>query len=102
MALFDDLFKGGNIVAGLAIGIGAALVAPVVIPALRPIAKSIIKAGLIAYDQGRLALADLSEHSGDILAEVRTELAEATKPAPDESGAAQQPSGRERTRPSKT
>jgi hypothetical protein len=99
MALFDDLFKGGNIVAGLAIGIGAALVAPVVIPALRPIAKSIIKAGLIAYDQGRLALAELSEHSGDIVAEVRTELAEATKPeSPGESGAAQQPSGRGRTK----
>jgi hypothetical protein len=96
MALFDDLFKGGNIVAGLAIGVGAILVAPVVIPVLRPIAKSIIKVGLIAYDQGRLALAELSDHSGDILAEVRTELAEATKP--DESGAAQQPSRRGSTR----
>ena len=59
MALFEDLFKGGNIVAGLAIGIGAAVVAPVLIPALRPVAKSIIKAGLIAYDQGRVALAEL-------------------------------------------
>ena len=94
MALFDDLFKGGNIVAGLAIGVGAILVAPVVIPALRPIAKSIIKMGLIAYDQGRIALADLSEPS--ILTEVRTELAEAAKPG--ESGAAQQPSGRGSTR----
>jgi Protein of unknown function (DUF5132) len=79
MALFEDLFKGGNIVAGLAIGIGAAVVAPALIPALRPIAKSIIKAGLIAYDQGRVALAELNEHTGDIMAEARSELAEVGK-----------------------
>jgi hypothetical protein len=78
MALFEDLFKGGNIVAGLAIGIGAAVLAPVMIPALRPIAKTIIKTGLIAYDQGRLALADLGERIGDILAEAQSELADAT------------------------
>jgi hypothetical protein len=69
----------------LAIGIGAAVVAPAVIPALRPIAKSIIKAGLIAYDQGRVALAELNEHTGDILAEARAEVAEMTKAAAGES-----------------
>jgi hypothetical protein len=79
MALFEDIFKGGNIVAGLAIGIGAAVLAPVVIPALRPIAKSIIKAGLIAYDQGRVALAELNEHTGDMVAEARAEMAETVK-----------------------
>jgi hypothetical protein len=78
MALFEDLFKGGNIVAGLAIGIGAAVLAPVIIPALRPIAKTIIKTGLIAYDQGRLAVAHLGERTGDIMAEAQSELADAT------------------------
>jgi len=67
MAIFEDIFKGGNIVAGLAIGIGAAVLAPVLIPALRPLAKSVIKAGLIAYEQGRVALAELNEHTGDIM-----------------------------------
>ena len=86
MALFEDIFKGGNLVTGLAIGIGAAVVAPVVIPALRPIAKSIIKAGLIAYDQGRVAFAELNEHTGDILAEARSELADAAKSAAHGSG----------------
>ena len=81
MALFDDLFKGGNIVAGLAIGVGAAVLAPVLIPALRPLAKSVIKAGLVAYDQGRVALAELNEHTGDILAEARAELADIGKTA---------------------
>ena len=79
MSLFEDIFEGGNILAGLAIGIGAAVVAPAVLPALRPIAKSIIKAGLIAYDQGRVALAELNERTADMVAEARTELVEAGK-----------------------
>jgi hypothetical protein len=81
MAFLEDIFKGGNIVTGVAIGIGIAVVAPVVIPALRPIAKSIIKAGLIAYDQSRVALAALNEHTGNILAEARAELAEVDEAA---------------------
>jgi hypothetical protein len=88
MAFFEDIFKGGNILAGLAIGVGAAIVAPAVIPALRPIAKSIIKAGLMAYDQGRVAFAELSEHTGDIVAEVRSELAEAGNSGSAHSGSA--------------
>jgi Protein of unknown function (DUF5132) len=69
---------------GLAIGIGVTVVAPTLIPALRPIAKSIIKAGLIAYDQGRVALAELNEHTGDIVAEARVELVEVAKAAASE------------------
>ena len=84
MALFEDMFKGGNIVTGLAIGLGAALLAPVVIPVLRPFAKSVIKAGLVAYDQGRVALAELNETTGDILAEARAELAQAGSAQPAE------------------
>jgi hypothetical protein len=81
MALLEDAFKGGGIMMALAAGVGAALVAPVVIPALRPIAKSILKAGLIAYDQGRVALAELNEQTGDILAEARDELSQTGKSA---------------------
>ena len=50
------------------------------------IAKSIIKAGLIAYDQGRVALAELNEHTGDIMAEARSELAEVGKSASHTGG----------------
>ncbi|WP_414474710.1 DUF5132 domain-containing protein [Microvirga sp. M2] len=77
MALFEDMFKGGNIVTGLAVGIGAAVVAPAVIPVLRPLAKAVIKASLVAYDQGRVALAELNERTSDIVAEARAELSEA-------------------------
>lgn len=74
MALFEDMFKGGNIITGLAVGIGAAVLVPAVAPVLRPMAKSLIKAGLVAYDQGRTMLADLGERTGDIMAEARAEM----------------------------
>ncbi len=73
--MLEDIFKGGNIVAGLAIGLGAALLAPVVVPVLRPLAKSAIKAGMMAYDEAMVALAELNETAGDIFAEARAEMA---------------------------
>jgi hypothetical protein len=75
MSLVEDMFKGGNIVTGLAIGLGVVVVGPVVLPVLRPIAKSVIKAGLIAYDQGRVALTELNERTGDLVGEARSEMA---------------------------
>ena len=77
MAFLEDVFKGGGIVTGLAVGIGAAVIGPIILPALRPFAKMVIKAGVVAYDQGRVALAELNEKTGDIVAEARSELAEA-------------------------
>jgi hypothetical protein len=87
MALLEDMFKGGNIITGLAIGVGAAVVAPAVIPVLRPLAKAVIKAGLVAYDQGRVAMAELNEKTGDIVAEARAELAESAAAAEREAQA---------------
>ena len=92
MSLIEDVFKGGNVAAGLAMGVGAAVLAPLVVPALRPVAKSIIKAGLLAYDQGRVALAELNEQTGDIVAEARAELAEAGRTEAT-AGAATGPAG---------
>ena len=37
MALFDDVLGGGNWVTGLAIGVGAVVVLPLVAPILRPV-----------------------------------------------------------------
>ena len=42
MALLEDVFKGGNVVTGLAVGLGAAVIAPMVVPVLRPLAKSVL------------------------------------------------------------
>jgi hypothetical protein len=76
MAIFEDAFKGGNIVTGLAIGVGFALLAPIIVPVVRPLAKSVLKAGVSAYEHGRVALAELNEQTGDMIAEVRSELDE--------------------------
>lgn len=74
MAIFEDALKGGNVVTGLAIGVGMLLLAPVLKPLVRPVAKSVLKAGVAVYDQGRTALAELNEQAGDMVAEVRAEI----------------------------
>ena len=52
MALLDDIFTG-NAVTGLAVGIGAVLLGPTLLPALgralRPAAKAAIKGGMVLY-----------------------------------------------------
>lgn len=65
---------------GLIAGIGAVLLAPVLIPVVagigKPIAKSIIKGGLVAYEKSKGAFAELGETWEDIVAEAKAELAE--------------------------
>ncbi len=65
MALFEDLFEG---VAGpAAIGIGALFLVPTALPAvgrlLRPIAKELIKTGMMAYDEAHLAVSGAYEEA---------------------------------------
>ena len=85
MALFDDMFKGGNIIAGVAVAIGAAVLAPVIAPAvsglLRPAAKAVIKGGILAYDRGRQAVAQVGEMTSDLAAEARADVHAATASA---------------------
>jgi hypothetical protein len=71
----------------LAIGIGSAIVAPLVIPALskaaRPLAKAAIKGGLVLWETGKEKLAEAHELVDDLLAEAKTEIASETPPAAD-------------------
>jgi hypothetical protein len=92
MSILEDVFKGGNIGTGVAVGIGAAIAAPVILPLLRPISRAVLKAGLVAYDQGRAALADANEWGSDMIAEARSDMAQAG------DGQAAQTSGPRRTR----
>lgn len=75
MAVFEDMFKGGGM-PGLAIGIGAAMLAPVLLPAvgkaMRPLAKAVIKTGISAY---RETTAQISAATSSIVEEARGELA---------------------------
>jgi Protein of unknown function (DUF5132) len=86
MALFDDVLKG-NVVTGLAIGIGAAVLAPVVIPVaaqiLKPLAKAAIKGGIVLYEKGKETFAEMGEVAEDIIAEAKAEMASAREASPD-------------------
>lgn len=75
MALLDEVF--GNLGTTLLIGVGAALVAPVLLPAagsvLRPVAKGLIKGGLYLVDAAQEVIAEGSEQLSDLVAEVQAE-----------------------------
>jgi hypothetical protein len=72
LALFDDILSGGNWVTGLAIGVGAIVVFPLAAPILRPLAKTAIKGGILAYR----GAAGLVEGVGDLVAEAVAESGE--------------------------
>ncbi len=84
MGLLDNGLLGnglkGNIVTGLAIGIGAAILAPVVVPLaaalVKPLLKSTIKGGFILYEKGQEMVAEAGEVVEDLVAEAKAELAE--------------------------
>ena len=69
MALFDDILGGSNWVTGLAIGASAVIILPLAAPILRPLAKTAIKGGILAYRGG----AGLVEGIGDLVAEIVAE-----------------------------
>ncbi len=78
-------FFGTGIKFGGAVAIGAAavLLAPVVLPViasvLKPIAKGLIKGGILAYEGAVVALAETKETIEDIAAEAKAEISEGRK-----------------------
>lgn len=66
-----------NFVVGFTAALAATIVAPVLVPAIkrsgRPIAKSLVKGGLVLYEKGREAVANAGEVMEDVIAEVRAE-----------------------------
>jgi hypothetical protein len=83
MALLDDTL--GSLGTAVLIGVGAALVAPVLFPAagavLRPVAKGLIKGGLYLVDAAQEIIAEGSEQLSDLVAEVKAERAAAATSA---------------------
>lgn len=75
MAILDNGLKVGT---GLAIGVGAILLAPVVIPAVaaivKPLVKAGIKGGLVLYEKSIVAIAEAKEVIEDLAAEARAEV----------------------------
>jgi hypothetical protein len=71
----------------LAIGVGAAILAPTVIPLVKPFAKAAIKSGVSFYEKTKGAIAETGESIGDIVAEAKAEAAaEQAKKASVEAG----------------
>lgn len=74
MAVWDDMFKGAGL-PGLAVGIGAAVLVPVVAPAvgrmLRPVAKTVIRTGITVW---REATGQIAAATGPLVAEARSEM----------------------------
>jgi membrane protein implicated in regulation of membrane protease activity len=64
----------------LLIGAGLAVLAPVAVAALagvaRPVARAALRSGMLAYDKGREAVAEMGEVVEDLVAEVRVEMDE--------------------------
>jgi hypothetical protein len=74
----EDWFKDVN-TSGVVAGIGAIVLAPVIIPAVakasKPIAKAVIKGGILAYEKSRTMIAEGGEVLEDLVAEVQAEIA---------------------------
>lgn len=94
MALFDDIVEGfgSSWVSSALVGVGVALVAPIVVPALasglRPLAKAVVKGGMMVYDKGVEMFAEAGEQLSDMVAEARSELDATAASAADASASA--------------
>ena len=80
MALeLEDLFEDLG-TPGIVAGIGALVLAPIVIPAIakigKPIAKAAIKGGITLYEKSIVTVAEAGEVLEDLVAEARAELAD--------------------------
>jgi hypothetical protein len=80
MAIIEDMLEG-NLGTGLVVGVGALILGPVVTPLIsgvaKPLMKTMVKGGIVAYDTAREYLAEAGEFMSDIAAEARAELAAA-------------------------
>jgi hypothetical protein len=61
-------------VRGILIGIALAMLAPVIWKRGRPVAKKVLKVGLVLADQAKESAAEAYEQFGDLAAEARAEL----------------------------
>ena len=75
MALIDNIVKKAGL--PVLVGVGVALVAPIILPAaaalMRPLAKSVIKGYLSLADKVKEAVAESGEQLSDLVAEARAE-----------------------------
>ena len=77
MGLLEDV-KKSRVLTGIAIGVGASILLPKLLPTLgeaaKPLAKGLMKSGILAFEKGKEVVAEISESTEDLWAEVKTEL----------------------------
>ncbi len=73
MPKIDELFQN-DIARGVAIGVGIAAAGAFLLPAVRPVARAVVKTGILCFEKGRDMAADAGEAFEDIVAEVKAEL----------------------------
>jgi len=77
MALFDNGFNVGT---AAVIGIGALILAPVLVPAIavasRPLIKAGLKGSIMLYEKSKEVIAETQELVEDLVAEVKAELSQ--------------------------
>ncbi|MCB1755106.1 MAG: DUF5132 domain-containing protein [Gammaproteobacteria bacterium] len=88
------MIRGNDVFKGVAIGVGVAVMTPLVIaalaPVLKPVARSALKAGIRSYEKARESIEVFNESMDDIIAEVEEEMtsaaAETVEDVAQESG----------------
>lgn len=77
MVQWSELLKNQT-VRNTAVGIGVAVLVPIVVrylaPVIRPVARSTLKVGVLAWEKGRETAAEIGEIFDDLVAEVREEM----------------------------
>ena len=63
----------------IAVGVGALVLTPILLPLLKPVAKATIKTGVSLLEKTKGALAETVEVFGDIVAEAKSEVAAETQ-----------------------
>src|SRR5262249_13010516 len=104
MAILDDLTKGP---VPLLLGLGIAVAAPAVIPALagslRPLAKVLVSGGITLFAAAKEGGGEAGEQISDLIAETRAEMAHSAKHETDGSPAEYvEATGRSRRRRSRS
>lgn len=74
MPRFDELLKN-DVARGAAIGIGVATAAAFLLPAVRPVARAMLKTGILCFERSRELIAEAGESLEDLVAEVKADLA---------------------------
>ncbi|MEW6427359.1 MAG: DUF5132 domain-containing protein [Thermodesulfobacteriota bacterium] len=79
MGLLENVTKN-KVLTGLAIGVGASILLPKLLPVLaesaRPLIKGLLKSGVLCFEKGKEMIAEVGESTEDLWAEIKMELEE--------------------------